>query len=232
MRWPARPSFGERIEQRERGLAILGPRALDQRDRLRERDPVAGADLRDAGRERPRRRRRSRDRLRRTEHVEHRAAPPSVSTVPGANTAATPSASSFGRSGGGITPPTTIAMSLRPAAASSACSCGTSVRCPAASELTPTTCTSFSTAWRAVSAGRREQRPDVDVEAHVGEAGRDHLRAAIVPVLAHLRDQQPRTPAVRALRTPRRGASRSPARRVGSCNSCEYTPATVRVCGS
>ena len=34
------------------------------------------------------------------------------------------------------------------------------MRCAAASEETPRMCTSFSTAWRAASVGRREQRPD------------------------------------------------------------------------
>ena len=37
--------------------------------------------------------------------------------------------------------------------------------------------------------GRLEQRPDVDVEAEVGERGGDHLLAAVVAVLAHLGDQ-------------------------------------------
>ena len=52
--------------------------------------------------------------------------------------------------------------------------------------------TSFSTAWRAASAGRREQRPDVDVEAEIGERRGDHLLAAVVAVLADLGDQDAR----------------------------------------
>ena len=36
---------------------------------------------------------------------------------------------------------------------------------------------------------RLEQRTDVDVESQVGEGGRDDLLAAVVAVLAHLRDQ-------------------------------------------
>src|SRR6266511_5247714 len=36
---------------------------------------------------------------------------------------------------------------------------------------------------------RLEQRADVDVEADVGERGRDHLGAAVVAVLAHLHDE-------------------------------------------
>ena len=44
--------------------------------------------------------------------------------------------------------------------------------------------------------GRGEQRADVDVEAQVGERGDDHLLAAVVAVLAHLRDQDPRPAAL------------------------------------
>ena len=40
-----------------------------------------------------------------------------------------------------------------------------------------------------------EERADVDVEAHVGEAGGDHLGPAVMAVLAHLRDQQARASA-------------------------------------
>ena len=58
----------------------------------------------------------------------------------------------------------------RPAPAAPRSSCGTSVLWPAASVETPTTWTSFSIAWRAASSGRLEQRPDVDVEAQIGEA--------------------------------------------------------------
>ena len=77
----------------------------------------------------------------------------SAITVPGPNTAAAPASCSAGTSAGGITPPTTTMMSGRSRRASSARSSGTRVRCPAASEVTPTTCTSASTAWRATSAG-------------------------------------------------------------------------------
>ena len=44
--------------------------------------------------------------------------------------------------------------------------------------------------------GRGEQRPHVDVEAHVGERRDDHLLAAVVAVLAHLGDQDARTPSL------------------------------------
>ena len=43
--------------------------------------------------------------------------------------------------------------------------------------------------------GRREQRAHVDVEAHVGERADDDLLAAVVAVLAHLRDEDPRAAA-------------------------------------
>ena len=56
--------------------------------------------------------------------------------------------------------------------------------------------TSFSTAWRAHLGRRGEQRADIDVEAEIGEGGGDHLLAAVVPVLAHLGDEDARAPAV------------------------------------
>ena len=59
----------------------------------------------------------------------------------------------------------------------------------------PTMCTSFSTAWRAVSSGGLEQRADVHVETQVGERRGHHLGAAVVAVLAHLGDQDARTTA-------------------------------------
>ncbi len=41
--------------------------------------------------------------------------------------------------------------------------------------------------------GRRgEQRPDIDVEAEIGEGRGDHLLAAVVAVLADLGDQDAR----------------------------------------
>jgi hypothetical protein len=39
---------------------------------------------------------------------------------------------------------------------------------------------------------RLEQRPDIDVEAEIGEGGGDHLGAAVVAVLAHLDHQHAR----------------------------------------
>ena len=44
--------------------------------------------------------------------------------------------------------------------------------------------------------GRLEERPDIDVEADIGERRRDHLGAAIVAVLAELDDQHARPAAL------------------------------------
>ena len=44
--------------------------------------------------------------------------------------------------------------------------------------------------------GRLEQRPDIDVEADIGEGGGDHLGAAVVPVLAELHHQHARPAAL------------------------------------
>ena len=77
----------------------------------------------------------------------------SAMTVPGGKTAAAPISFSVGTSSGGMTPPTTISTSSAPSSASASRSAGTSVRWPAASDETPTTCTSASTACRATSSG-------------------------------------------------------------------------------
>jgi hypothetical protein len=53
-------------------------------------------------------------------------------------------------------------------------------------------CTSFSTACRAAFVGSCKQRPDVDVEADIGEGRGNHLLAAVVAVLADLGDQDAR----------------------------------------
>ena len=46
---------------------------------------------------------------------------------------------------------------------------------------------------------RRKQRPDIDVEAEIGEGRGDHLLPAVVAVLADLGDQQARPAALRRL---------------------------------
>src|SRR5579875_898254 len=42
--------------------------------------------------------------------------------------------------------------------------------------------------------GRLEERPDIHVEAEIGEGRRDHLGAAVMAVLAELDDEEPRPP--------------------------------------
>ena len=127
-------------------------------------------------------------------------------TVPGRNTAAAPISRSVayvaGRDHAADHDHDVVAAERRPAPRFSA---GSRVRWPAASELTPTMCTSASTACWATSSGRGEQRAHVDVEAHVGEGGDDHLLAAVVAVLAHLGDQDARAPALGLLELLGRG---------------------------
>ena len=95
-----------------------------------------------------------------------------------------------------MTPPTTTRMSARPSCFSAAITSGTSVLWPPARVETPSTCTSFSTAMRAASLRRLEQRTDVDVEAEIGKRRGDHLGTAIVPVLSQLGHEDARTPAL------------------------------------
>ena len=88
-----------------------------------------------------------------------RSSAASAMTVPGGKTAAAPIFSSVGTSSGGITPPTTIITSSAPSSCSASFSSGTRVRCPAARELTPTMCTSASTACWATSSGVENSGP-------------------------------------------------------------------------
>jgi hypothetical protein len=60
--------------------------------------------------------------------------------------------------------------------------------------------------------GRREQRPDIDVEAEIGERRGDDLLAAVVAVLADLGDQDARAAALVLLEGAGHRA-RSPVRR-------------------
>ena len=57
---------------------------------------------------------------------------------------------------------------------------------------------------------RLEERPDLDVEAEIGEGRGDHLLAAVMAVLADLGDEDARRPAVIALRTRRPAAATRP----------------------
>ena len=95
-----------------------------------------------------------------------------------------------------MTPPTTIIASPIPALPSALFSAGTSARWPAASDETPTIWTLLVGRQRRDLLGRREQRPDLDVEAEIGESRGDDLLAAIVAVLAHLGDEDARTMAL------------------------------------
>jgi len=70
--------------------------------------------------------------------------------------------------------PTTIMMSPRPWLFSSALSCGTSVKCAAASEEMRDVDVVLDRLTRRLL-GRREQRADIDVEAEIGKGGRDHF---------------------------------------------------------
>ncbi len=42
-----------------------------------------------------------------------------------------------------------------------------------------------------------KQRPDVHIETNIGKGSGDHLCSAIVTILSHLGDQNPRPPAFR-----------------------------------
>ena len=77
-------------------------------------------------------------------------------------------------------------------------------------------------------ARRLEQRTDVHVEAQIGKRRGDHLGAAIVPVLAHLGDQDARPAAFQLRKLV--GQSRAPSGIPGSpALSDEYTPEIVRL---
>ena len=82
-------------------------------------------------------------------------------------------------------------MSARPMSFSASIISGMSVRCPAASELAPTTSTSCSTAICAVSRGVWNSGPGDHFEAQIGEGRGDQVGAAVVAVLAHLGDHDP-----------------------------------------
>ena len=78
-------------------------------------------------------------------------------------------------------------------------SSGTSVLCPAASVETPTACTSFSIACRAASAGVWNSGPMSTSKPRSAKAVAIDLGAAVVAVLAELRDQDARPAALLAL---------------------------------
>ena len=89
-------------------------------------------------------------------------------------------------------------MSARPILFSSSTSWTSRVLWPPASELMPTTWTSFSDGHARDFVRLLEQRADVHVEAQIGIGGGDDLGAAVMAVLAHLGDEDARTAALLA----------------------------------
>ena len=144
----------ELVEQRVGVGAVVGAGRLDERDRPRERAPVAvDAPRRASSLIRV-------DAARVEDGVDARGAArgsrtrPAGCCVPGPKIARDARVAEERRSpAAGITPPTTTRMSSPPCLRSCAISSGTSVLCPAAWLDTPTTCTSFSIASRAASSG-------------------------------------------------------------------------------
>ena len=105
------------------------------------------------------------------------------------------------KSCGGMTPPTTIMMSSRPAAASSLAQRRHQGEVPGGQRGDADDVHVGLDRLPGHLGRRLEQRADVDVEAEVGEGGGDHLLAAVVAVLAHLGDQDARPAALRLART-------------------------------
>ena len=116
--------------------------------------------------------------------------------LPGPNTAATPAASSAGTSAGGTTPPTVTRMSGRPSSRSASMSSGHEQPVAAGQARRADDVHVVVDRHLRRLARRLEQRPDVDVEAEVGEGGGDDAGAAIVAVLAQLDDQDARPASV------------------------------------
>src|SRR4051794_40752263 len=87
-------------------------------------------------------------------------------------------------------------MSSRPYLCSSAFSSGTSVRWPAASEETPTMCTSFSIAWRAASPGVANSGPMSTSKPRSAKAEAITFWPRGVAVLAHLGHKNARAAAL------------------------------------
>ena len=113
----------------------------------------------------------------------------SATTVPGVKIAATPMSFSAWKSSGGITPPTTIMMSGAAQLGQLGLQLGHQGQVAGGQR---------AGAHHVDAVGHRlggglgrglEEVADLDVEAEVGEAGGDHLLAAVVAVLAHLGDQ-------------------------------------------
>ncbi len=130
----------------------------------------------------------------------------SAMTVPGRNTAAAPISFSVGTSSGGITPPITVMMSGRPCSSSAFFSAGQQGEVAGGQRRDPDDVHVGVDRLLGDLLGCGEQRAHVDVEAHVGEGRDDDLLPAVVAVLAHLRDQDPRPAALGLLELVGRGA--------------------------
>ncbi len=76
---------------------------------------------------------------------------------------------------------------------------------------------------------RLEERPDVDVEAQVGERRRDDLLPAVVPVLPHLRDEDARATSLATEERLRPRRARAVTAVDVSPTSPLYTPEIARI---
>ena len=141
------------VEQRVGLVAVVGPGRLDERDRPRQRPPVARR--RTAARAssaHARSTRSGRVQARREERRGPRR-PPRGCWCPGRRRRRRPPRAGSRSPAAGSRRRTRRGCRRRPACAAASISSGTSVLCPAAWLDTPTTCTSFSTASRAASSG-------------------------------------------------------------------------------
>ena len=116
--------------------------------------------------------------------------------LPGPNTAATPLASSAGTSAGGTTPPTVTRMSGRPSSRSAREQLGHEQPVAAGQARGADDVDVVVDRHLRRFARRLEERPDVDVEAEVGEGRGDDAGAAVVAVLSQLDDQDARPAAI------------------------------------
>ncbi len=114
-------------------------------------------------------------------------------TVPGPNTAAAPASNSASRSSGGMTPPATIMMSSRPRSASSSRSWGIKRQVAGGQRADADNVHVVFDGLPRGFGRRAEQRADVDVKSEIGKGAGNHFLAAVVAVLAHLGDQDPRS---------------------------------------
>src|SRR5699024_8347117 len=156
----------------------------------------------------------------------------SAMTVPGGKIAAAPACLSSSKSPGGMTPPTTTMMSERSNADNSSRNAGTRVRCPAAKDDTPITCTSASTAWAATSAGVWNNGPTSTSKPRSAKAVAMTFwprSCPSWPILAtKVRGRRPSTSANSSPRALTR--SINPAASVLCVASSLYTPWMVRIC--